>query len=148
MCLFHTFKGRNTIWFEFNLLLSVYVKCNVVKFIFLLLYYNYFIVVQVALTAASLAQVPQVGPQKPQWGPQYSRNEKNSEVGRQDKFLPSWTTCDPLGPKMFCNDCTTRVICKPSGGILVPLETPCGRWKRYCNNGMCSPIPTAECRVV
>lgn len=96
------------------------------------------------LIAASLAQVPQVGPQKPQWGQQYSRNEKNGEMEREANVLPSWTTCDPLGPKMFCNDCTTRVICKPSGGIL----KPCGPWKRYCNNGMCSPIPTPECGVV
>ncbi|KPJ13872.1 hypothetical protein RR48_08686 [Papilio machaon] len=98
----------------------------------------------VAFIAVSLAQVPQIGPQKPQWGPRpYSQNDgKNGEViGKESKVLPTWTACDPLGPKMSCNDCNTRVICKPSGGIL----KPCGPWKRYCNNGMCSPIPSPEC---
>lgn len=51
-----------------------------------------------------------------------------------------WINCDWLKtPKLSCYNCYTRLICNPSGGKL----KSCGR---YCNNGLCSDIPSDSCR--
>ncbi|XP_041982156.1 uncharacterized protein LOC121735398 [Aricia agestis] len=62
----------------------------------------------------------------------------------QDDAPPEWTTCDILGPKISCQDCNTRLICKPVGGLLKPCNNP---YRPHCNNGICSAVPSPDCAV-
>ncbi|XP_063829088.1 uncharacterized protein LOC135078470 [Ostrinia nubilalis] len=103
-----------------------------------------------AVLAAAASQVSQGGPHQPQGGSHTSQggpHENQGRVRRQaedDEWSPpTWTTCDiTTTPVISCHDCSTRLICKPVGGILKPCLNPL---KPHCNNGICSAVPAAGC---
>ncbi|CAH2043571.1 unnamed protein product, partial [Iphiclides podalirius] len=76
-----------------------------------------FVLVLVAVTAISWAQVPQGGPHSPQWRPRLSQQVPQdaseisyNELTETDAKTRNWTSCDPLGPKLSCYDCNTRLV--------------------------------------
>lgn len=112
------------------------------------------------LLSVCLGQTAQGGPHTSQRGPHSSqggahenqgrlrREVLQNENGNMDQALlqqnpKNWTTCDvTISTKISCQDCSTRLICKPIGGLLVSCNNP----KRpYCNNGICSAIPSVGC---
>ncbi|XP_046969493.1 uncharacterized protein LOC124536886 [Vanessa cardui] len=112
-----------------------------------------------ALLTACYGQVSQGGPHGPQGGPhqdqgrirrQASQNEDDVNEVNEDQAGPNvqqnpqnWTTCDITAvPRISCHDCNTRLICKPIGGILKICNNPA---RPYCNFGICSPVPSANC---
>lgn len=58
--------------------------------------------------------------------------------------LKQWVTCDYATTPLFsCYDCNSRLRCKsPIGGRVIPCYSPV---KPYCNNGICSSVPSALC---
>ncbi|KAF9789091.1 hypothetical protein SFRURICE_005693 [Spodoptera frugiperda] len=115
---------------------------------------NVAICLAVCVLAVSLAQSPQGGPHTSQGGPNTSqggphqnqgRSRRQAEIGTFDitQSVANWTTCNYLvDPKISCHDCHTRMICKPIGGLLKNCDEPS---RPYCNNGICSPVPSVQC---
>lgn len=66
--------------------------------------------------------------------------EDQAELGNK----AAWVDCDfNVNPKKSCYDCQTRMICKyPRGGKLVGCNFAL---RPYCNNGICSSVPGADC---
>ncbi|KOB73402.1 Uncharacterized protein OBRU01_11048 [Operophtera brumata] len=58
-----------------------------------------------------------------------------------------WVTCDNETTPLFsCYDCYSRLRCKyPIGGRVIPCYSPV---KPYCNNGICSAIPSDLCTSI
>ncbi|KOB73401.1 Peritrophin type-A domain protein 2, partial [Operophtera brumata] len=66
-------------------------------------------------------------------------------LGLEDIALmkANWTSCDiTTTPVLSCHDCKTRLVCKAIGGLMVSCFNP---YRPYCVNGVCSPLPSAEC---
>ncbi|KAL0871158.1 hypothetical protein ABMA27_004934 [Loxostege sticticalis] len=103
-----------------------------------------------AIIAAAASQISQGGPHQSQGGPHQNQGRirrqavQDGQDGQDDDAgPPSWTTCDiTTTPVISCQDCSTRLICKPVGGLLKPCRNP---FRPHCNNGICSAVPAAGC---
>lgn len=108
-------------------------------------------------------QTSQGGPHVSQGGPHVSQGGPHESQGRGRRQAvqipdndvdqneddsnwpngPNWTTCEyTASSPLSCNDCNTRLICKPIGGLLISCKNPL---KPYCNNGICSATPSEGC---
>ncbi|OWR54491.1 peritrophin type-A domain protein 2 [Danaus plexippus plexippus] len=111
------------------------------------------------LLIVSYGQVSQGGSHIDQGKPHVSQGGSHEDQGRvrrqaiqdptkqklnEDAINPkNWTTCDfGVTPTISCYNCNTRLICKPIGGLLKACNDP---MRPFCNSGICSSTPTANC---
>ncbi|XP_047992608.1 uncharacterized protein LOC125231259 [Leguminivora glycinivorella] len=98
-----------------------------------------------ALLAVAIGQSAQGGPHTSQGGPHQNQGRAKRQVDQvESQAIVNWTSCDPtVTPKYSCQDCNTRLVCLPIGGKTISCPIV---FAPYCNEGFCSPIPSADCQ--